>query len=503
MGNHKADKEELNRLIQEYQQTIDDYVQNMHLAQTISARMNHKYTLQDYVDPVTEAKDDIKAVRDYWDGMVEADTNAKNNYSNARTGLSFFNINVTQFLEALGKGGENIESICVETLTESVMKDGILTTQLIGKMGSGQPLSYSERELLNQYIQKEVLTDEVREEAKEISRMVSEEGTEDLKKRINDEVLVSEELLDQEIGIIEAYLYGHYLNPGDLTSNEEVVKLRAYLAILNNYKKAIDEVNNELEMNGSEPIGGEGVPLYASVDEISYDLVENPYSHRLNSDIRISITQYDESEMSRDDFINMEFPILVRLNESEVIYFAGNRSSVNNQNEQNNVYAEELANYNANFFSEKASQLILANVAKGAYTPMDMVVSYQSGKNDLEKNITVGEARAVADDLEMQLLVSKRDVPGAGRNDFQVSLYPRDSTYEIFERWEEVSKINSNIPYPSELIEKQEWQEISNFYSNHEAEINKEFPGLSEYIFEDKIGDENKTVEMLFGNKDN
>ncbi|GAF17216.1 transposase [Bacillus sp. JCM 19046] len=230
MGNHKADKEELNRLIEEYKNIISEYTENVSIIDRIADHINRRYSLN-YIDVEAQANQDIEAIRAYWAGMVEADSQAKDNYSNAQAGLSFLNTNVLHFLEALGKGGESLASMDVEKLTSSIMKDENITQGLLAKVESGTPLTFAERELFYQYIQSEVVTDDVRTEAQEIVSMMNDEGINDLKERINGEVLVSEEALDQEIGMLEAYLYNGNLSIHERNIDKiEAQRLRAYIA---------------------------------------------------------------------------------------------------------------------------------------------------------------------------------------------------------------------------------------------------------------------------------
>ncbi|WMM33016.1 hypothetical protein, partial [Shouchella clausii] len=213
MGNHRADREELNRLIEEYKQIMADYMDSVFRANSVRIGAQELLANRGFSPPhiaVVEEGDiygDLQAIHRFWDGMVTADSTAKADFSAAQTGLSALDSALNAFTNGLGQNGENLATLNVEQLKQAIFEDKSLITSLLIKMESGEALNYAERELLYQYIQSEVLDEATIAEIKEIESMISNEGVEALQDRLNDKVLVSKEALDQEIAMLQAYLY--------------------------------------------------------------------------------------------------------------------------------------------------------------------------------------------------------------------------------------------------------------------------------------------------------
>ena len=111
------------------------------------------------------------------------------------------------------------------------------------KLKDGEDLSYTEREILYQHIQDEVLDEYDRAHMNEIS-IYMQYDNEKLKGHINEEVLSSEKSLEDEIILLEQYLFAGNERPGDLYGNTtDRVALRNYLDVLKNYHRAERECN--------------------------------------------------------------------------------------------------------------------------------------------------------------------------------------------------------------------------------------------------------------------
>lgn len=95
------------------------------------------------------------------------------------------------------------------------------------------------------------------------------------------------------------------------------------------------------------------------------------------------------------------------------------------------------------------------------------LIDYESGKKELEEQITIEAARHTADTLSMEFSISlNHSVPYTG-DEINVQLYPTESTYAMIDRWKEVHEINSNIPYPEKHIASQNWPKVNDFYYKH------------------------------------
>src|SRR5699024_9819090 len=95
--------------------------------------------------------------------------------------------------------------------------------------------------------------------------------------------LATEDALDKEKAMIEAYLYsGNEGQRDNETTKEELDKLRTYLSVLNNYKTAIGEVKEEMEW---ERTAGSSTPLLARVEKLDYIENRGLVSMTMESDI--------------------------------------------------------------------------------------------------------------------------------------------------------------------------------------------------------------------------
>lgn len=221
----------------------------------------------------------------------------------------------------------------------------------------GNSLDYYEREILYHYLQNEVINDEAREEITTLINIIGEDSNQ-LENKVNDKVLKTEGDLDKEIAMIEAYLYSGNVGPevNDLEP-VDVCKLRSYLAILNNYKKAITETKEEfffLEGNKTDALLAQA--------SITHSQESEPYSIEFDTEIAINI---DESIISREEFLDLENPLLIRINKSEVVYYMGEDADMGLQHDLNEKLAEKDAtNYLGDFIGAESFGMISNNLGK-------------------------------------------------------------------------------------------------------------------------------------------
>src|SRR5690625_7238003 len=65
------------------------------------------------------------------------------------------------------------------------------------------------------------------------------------------------------------------------------------------------------------------------------------------------------------------------------------------------------------------------------------IYDYQNGKNKFAEDITIGEAKNTAAFLNMEFTISEnRSYPGSSA-ELDVQLYPTETTFVFFDRWEE------------------------------------------------------------------
>ncbi|MFP7332874.1 hypothetical protein SFC23_05845 [Shouchella clausii] len=504
MGNHRADREELNRLIEEYKQIMADYMDSVFRANSVRIGAQELLAKRGFSPPpiaVVEEGDiygDLQAIHRFWDGMVTADSTAKADFSAAQTGLSALDSALNAFTDGLGQNGESLATLNVEQLKQAIFEDKSLITSLLIKMESGEALNYAERELLYQYIQSEVLDGDVRKDMQALTGMIGD-GSDALLNRINHQVLASEDALDREIALIEAYLYRGNLRPDEHNvDSEDAAKLRAYLEVLYNYKKAIIEVREET----GEEIGGVGKPLFARVENIEHKKVDQPYSLSFQTNITILMIENEKTEWTRGQFLEMESVPMVRMNESNVFYYMGDQGHIGLQIAENDELDKKRAHYNAEFIGTEIWQILISeldNKIPGVET-LERMSRYQMGQEEINHQLTIGEAKVTAGALKMELHVTRRPplrVVGE-REELNVSFQPTKETFYIIERWKEVNTINAEVPYPEEAIDHHDWYTISDELLKAQAQIKEIDNDLFNYILDGNLPEE-KTIEELLG----
>ncbi|SPU21312.1 transposase [Niallia circulans] len=505
MGNHRADREELNRLIEEYKQIMADYMDSVFRANSVRIGAQELLAKRGFSPPhiaVVEEGDiygDLQAIHRFWDGMVTADSTAKADFSAAQTGLSALDSALNAFTNGLGKNGAGLATLNVEQLKQAIFEDKNLITSLLIKMESGEALNYGERELLYQYIQSEVLDGDIRKDMQALTGMIGD-GSDALLNRINHQVLASEDALDREIALVEAYLYRGNLSPDEHdVASKDAAKLRAYLEVLYNYKKAIIEVREET----GEEIGGVGKPLFARVEDIEYEEIQKPYSLSFQTNIMIFMMKSEKTEWTREQFLEMESMPTVRINKSEVNYYMGGKGHLGFQLAENEELDQKKARYNAEFIGAEVGQLLLSELGNKipGLESLERMSRHQAGQEDINHQLTIGEAKVTAGALKMELHVTRRPplrLVGE-REELNISFQPTNETFDIIERWKEVHAINAEIPYPQEAIDYHDWYTISDELLKAQAPINKINDDLYNYIIDGDLP-EDRTTEELVGN---
>ncbi|TSB48507.1 hypothetical protein [Alkalicoccobacillus porphyridii] len=497
MGQHKADKQELNQIIQEYEATIETYKDNMNVVEQLAYNIN--FNVSNNIDMAIEAKEDIELVKRYWEGMVEADETAKNDYSHAQSGLLLYNSTITEFLEALGQGGENIGALNVEHLMNVINQDNLLTETLLSKMESGIPLTYAEREILYGYIQDVVLTDEMRRDAAAIASMMNEGEIGLLEDHINYTVLETEASFDEEIARIQAYLFSGNLDSSQHHADYETQKkLQMYLEMLQNHKVVLADLRNDLERGGGNEITGD--PLFGKV-ELDYQLSDNGNHHTLSSDVFFSIYQYDN--MTREEYINMPNDRVSRANSSVIEYYSGGLAGLQLQNDQYESLRGQQVNLSQETATAELSSFLASNLAGRAAPVVDIAgayADYMAERGELNRRIEFQEAEMLTTNLNMEVLISRQEVPGwegLKGDDVNITVQPTFSTMNILDRWKYASLIMEDVPYPDNLIRDQDWMGVSEFALSDVAELDQNYPGLTNYIFDGDIPIDQETLNAL------
>lgn len=125
---------------------------------------------------------------------------------------------------------------------------------------------------------------------------------------------------------------------------------------------------------------------------------------------------------------------------------------------------------------------------------------HETGKQELDNQLTIKEAKLTAGNLGMELLISERNV--YGKKQFFVEIQPTEVTYEILERWIEVKTIDPTIEYPEEAIQNQDWATVSeSLRGSSNRSTTTIYPDLQDYIIRNQMGEDATVEELVEENK--
>ncbi|SDZ68703.1 hypothetical protein SAMN05421736_1384 [Evansella caseinilytica] len=484
MGNHHADRDQLNKILTDYQNTLNEWNDR-----TYEAFMATKSALgeEEYLITPTEVRGDIRAIQTFWDGMVAADKEAANNFKQGTAGLMAISKTIASFMNDFGNGGANMWRLNMNKLQNIMFQDEILMGTIHAKLLSGEVLSYAEREMLYFYLQNVFLGTDKRKEIESIVEMISEERIEDLMYRLNYQVLASEESLVEEMALIQAYLFrGNFRLDKHAGSKEEVKaqrKLRAYLTLLSNYKLAMAELAKE--SNGE-------LPFLAKVDHLFYQDIEKPKAYIFESELLMNISR-NMKDFPREEFIEIENYLNVSISKINVTYYHGSNAHSQLKEEGSRELKVASDNYTAEFIGAELMDLLDSKISKGIF---GTVSDYKAGKEELQRDISMSVAESAASNLKMEMIVTENAYFFI--NSLEVQLVPSNATYDMLDRWETVNKINPEISYPKQQILSQDWVEVTSFFNDKESSMDKINPDLSEYIKDGSLS-EGETVEVIAG----
>lgn len=126
------------------------------------------------------------------------------------------------------------------------------------------------------------------------------------------------------------------------------------------------------------------------------------------------------------------------------------------------------------------------------------IPSYFADKNDLDWEMEI-------DDISFQLLDFKMFVAEGDlelRSNLEnekrwrkLVLFPKASTFDILDRWEELHEFNSKIPFPKHLIDEEKWVSVARYFVEHQDEMDDIDAGIYNYIRRDSA--EGRFVEDI------
>jgi len=371
------------------------------------------------------------------------------------------------------------------------------------KLKDGEDLSYTEREILYQHIQDEVLDEYDRAHMNEISIFMQYDN-EKLKGHINEKVLSSEKSLEDEIILLVQYLFAGNERPGDLYGDTtDRVALRSYLDVLKNYHTAINEVKEGMDWDRNK-----NDPLLARVEDATFEFEGEskitPHSH-MESDITIDLYQ-DTSEdkgISREEFLEVEMPLAVRRNHSEVETYYGGDAVTDRMHKEGNELEEKVDTMNGEFLGNQLLGVALSIPRQAVSAPLSglkNLAQFQADKNEKKDRLSWKRIKETANKFNLEMQVNTRDVPGHAKNE-QVQLNSSDETFEQIERWHAIHLEKPNFPYDGDAISKQDWNEMYKLFydedGNKKSHLNEEDMDLLNYMLNGTPSN-NETVLKLW-----
>lgn len=463
--NHKANREELNRLIKDYEETMEEFndeVSNVLKSQS-GTQLSTSQTLNlNDINTVTplEVASDIQAIKTFWNGMVEADNTAESQFSNAEGSVQELEGTIVNFLEAIGKNGGKVDSLNVDKLRSAVFEDQAMLNAIEGKLGEGEKLSSAERDLLYQYLQNEFFDEADHERMEKVTDLMDD--GEKMKKYMNENILTTEERLEGEIMFLELYLFPGNERPNDLRDGEsnDRIKLENYLEVL---KNAHTDIQATAEMYGWDRDSKD--LLYAHVDNIETNFSHNPVSGHTESEITIMGHPGDlEDIYTREEVAELDEPPFglhdAQRSISDIEFFWGSDAIKNLKQREILDIKKDINTYTKDFFTEELFGLALGLLpGKEALDALMTSGEYAQGKRENEQELSYAEMEQVAMELSLELQVNSSR---SGAN-VEVKLLPSDKTFKIIDRWSAVYQVDNTVPYPETEIDEQDWVGLNDF----------------------------------------
>ncbi|HLR52659.1 MAG TPA: LXG domain-containing protein [Candidatus Avamphibacillus sp.] len=454
------------------------------------------------IDP-SEVMDTVRDGKKKAEGIVEAlstlDDHETSQLEKTKEDLQMMRNYISEVASKFKSGDLSVSNYDIDTvknidaykaITDEVYGEGyadsVALEPLFEKLSDGQSLTADERGKLYDYLQHVYLDSENRSEIKTIADSINEDGIDKLKERLNEKVIISKDALEEEMVIIHAYLYlGNKIPSETKIDNDTRARLEAYLILLNNYHSTMEE------------------DIVITVDKLEYEKNhEDIPGHYIFSALQTAEYNVHEDIMDKQKFREWIFdPDNFTANNyslSEITYYTGTNAAANHISQEIQDLKDKQANYTADFITKKVAGVIISKVASiikigDAVNVAKSTAEYQSGETKLEREITVNDAQNAAIRLDLEFAISNnRSIPASSEK-LEVQLYPKDKTFNILARWQEVHTTNPEISYPKEFIQSQDWYKINEKLYDVELEYGSD---LIDYIIDGTLSGE-KTVDDI------
>src|SRR5690625_53501 len=396
--------------------------------------------------------------------LHELDTNQVSAMASVKEDLHIMEAYISE-LESLFNDGDfsisdyNLSAMreidAFRAVTESVYGEDWLIVIILNKMKNGEPLTELEGSDLYEYFQNEVMNDKRREEIKDIADLINEQDIDKLKDYLNDKVLNSKKSLEEEIALIEAFLFTANENHFDLgyVETDSRQKLAAYLTMLKDYHSAI--VSDDI------------YELHAHTLEYQ-DQPNGVNEHVLKTELELKAKIDDHDP---DGFFDMSRALGGSyFYDGEITYYSTMDATVFRSHLETQKLLDKEATFTRDFIASKILSTVVGALAKEGAPIVDGYVSiaeHQAELNELRDDITIEDAIEPAGYLKMEFSITEnqsslanhgdsKDTARHMSNDLHVERHPTQETYAILKRWKEAHSYNSEIPYPEDAIQSQD-----------------------------------------------
>ncbi|HLR51456.1 MAG TPA: T7SS effector LXG polymorphic toxin, partial [Candidatus Avamphibacillus sp.] len=451
----------------------------------------------DLVDDVQKGQEDAEEIVEELyaldEEQVKAMESVKENLNDMRNFISD--------LETLFKDGDlsvsNYDVTAVlglesfHSVSEGVYGEGGIIGFILNKYQNGEAITATESDTLYKYFQTIVLDDKTKKELEEVAGFINETDIDKLTEHLNEKVVVSDDALEEEMMMVQAYIFFGTNQPSD-TGVEYYMrrKLEAYLMLLKNYHTHMMVKSNVM-----------------LIKDIKYEEDRNDITgYFLDSEIALNKYNPDDGIheihdlKSKDDyrkwvFFNSEFPIVPEYVQTQVMYATGRSAASNIDDSELNKLKEENANYEANFVATTVLKKVISGLAKKFdisdwVDAASIVTGYNAEKKESEDKIEIEEALSAAGRLDLEVSISELTSDG----ELNIQLYPLDATFEKIERWKEVHREKNIIPFPEEDINKHDWYEIGKTLKNIERKYGTK---ITDYIQDNTLNGVESAEELV------
>ncbi|HZW67481.1 MAG TPA: LXG domain-containing protein [Pseudogracilibacillus sp.] len=356
------------------------------------------------------------------------------------------------------------QSDAFRDITKSVYGEHGLIEILLGKHNRGEPLTEAEMEILYDFYQGDFLDDHTRRKLETIASYLEEESIDQLKEHLNESVVTSDIALEEEIALVEAYLFLGTNSPDETDVDIDIrYDLQAYLTLLNGYQSHVDKNDSVILV--------EDITYYKNKHNVVF--LNTEFKHGEHTGDGHTVTKWVDDELTeykikdKDDFRDWLFFSsghslhAVDDDSINIISSAGSNAANDIRNSEIDDITKKLDDHGVNYtvekIVEKAASVLADKANVGDYLEfLTLFVGYDIEKEGLNDEKTAKESLALADDLELSYSTTKTE----SEKHAVITYTPTEGTFMKLERWKELHDEDPNIPYPAHAIQQGDWVEV-------------------------------------------